>query len=420
MKKFIVTLLLSITAIGAISLAASAYFGEGATVMASDVKIIKTALKGKKICFSDADVKSALALVDFDTVTVSELPKSTEGTLLLAGRRVSEGKSIKRKNITSLVFIPASIDVSEAHFKIKIDGYAGGAEIECVLKFIDKVNYAPSADTKDEKCSLTTQESIALHGKMVGSDPEGDEIEYIVVSYPENGFLRVDESGAEYVYTPSAGYIGEDKFVYVVRDEYGNYSEPHTVKITVNKRMSSVVYEDMTDSPHYNAAVAMTAMGIMDGRLVGDARYFMPSESVSRAEFVAMAMKSVGIRADSTLCESFFDDNDEIPTALIGYVATAQRIGFIGGDFDDGQLVFRPNDAITKYEAAAMMAALIGDKGEGEESVFAEDTDVPVWARSGVYAMRMLGIFDEDEGELGAKVTRADAASYLYTLASTK
>jgi hypothetical protein len=131
-------------------------------------------------------------------------------------------------------------------------------------------------------------------------------------------------------------------------------------------------------------------------------------------------MKSVGIRADSTLCESFFDDNDEIPTALIGYVATAQRIGFIGGDFDDGQLVFRPNDAITKYEAAAIMAALAGDKGEGEESVFAEDTDVPVWARSGVYAMRMLGIFDEDEGELGAKVTRADAASYLYTLASTK
>ena len=417
MKKIIIAVLIFVAVIGAFSVGAAAYLGESGEVMSSDVKIIKTALKGKKICFSDADVKSALALVDFEKITVVELPSSTEGTLLLSGRRVGEGKSIKRKDIPALVFIPASADVEEAHFKISIDGYAGGAVIECVLKFIDKVNYAPSADTRDEECFLKTQESIALHGKMAGTDPEGDEIEYIVVSYPENGYLRVQSGSADYVYTPISGYVGEDKFVYVVRDEYGNYSEPHSVRITVNKRMSGVEYADMTDSPDYNAAVAMTAMGIMDGRLIGDARYFMPSESVSRAEFVAMAMKSVGIRADSTLSESFFDDNDEIPTALVGYVATAQKIGYINGDFSDGQLVFRPNDPITKYEAAAIMAALLGEVGDGEESVFADDTDVPTWARAGVYAMRMLGVFDEEEGDLSTAVTRADAASYLYSIA---
>lgn len=416
MKKIILTLLLVCVSVTSLVIGASAYFGESAEVMASDVTIIKTALKGKKICFSDADVKSALALADFDTITVTELPSSTEGTLLLAGRRLGEGKTVKRKNIASLVFIPASSDVTEAHFKIKVDGYAGGAEIECILKFIDKVNYAPKADESDTACSLKTQEAISLFGKMHGSDPEGDALEYIIVSYPKSGYLKISEDGASYVYNPTDGYTGTDGFVYVVRDEYGNYSEPHSVKITVTKRMSEVVYADMTDKAEYNAAVAMTAMGVMDGRLLGDMRFFMPEEAVSRAEFVAMAMKSVGVRQDSTLTASFFDDDADIPRALVGYVATAQRIGYINGDFDGSLLTFRPNDPITKYEAASIMAAIIGTDKEGEESVFAEDTDTPLWARAGVGAMRTLGIFDESEGALTEKVTRADAASYLYKL----
>ncbi len=416
MKKIILTLLLVCISCTALVIGASAYFGESAEVMASDVTIVKTALKGKKICFSDTDVKSALALADFDTITVTKLPSSTEGTLLLAGRRLGEGKTVKRKNIASLVFIPASSDVSEARFKITVDGFAGGAEIECILKFIDKVNYAPKADEKDSACSLKTQEEISLFGKMAGSDPEGDALEYMVVSYPKSGYLRILDDGSNYVYTPSDGYIGSDGFTYVVRDEYGNYSEPHSVKITVTKRMSEVVYADMTDKEEYNAAVAMTAMGVMDGRLLGDMRFFMPEETVSRAEFVAMAMKSVGIRQDSTLTASFFDDDGDIPRALVGYVATAQRIGYINGDFDGSLLTFRPNAPITKYEAAAIMAAIIGADNEGEESVFAEDVDAPIWARGSVSAMRAIGVFDEEEGTLSGNVTRANAASYLYKL----
>ncbi|MBP3584028.1 MAG: hypothetical protein J6K44_08285, partial [Clostridia bacterium] len=79
-----------------------------------------------------------------------------------------------------------------------------------------------------------------------------------------------------------------------------------------------------------------------------------------------------------------------------------------------------PNGEITKYEAAKIMCALLGAEGEGEESVFAEES-VPVWARSAVGAMRSLGIFDADSPEdLSASVTRADAARYLYKLSEIK
>lgn len=411
------TLITATLCIGAIT--SSAYFGSGISTVASDVKLIKTGLLGQKLCFNDADFKSALCLADFDTITVTEIPSSTEGTLLLGGRRVGKGRVIKRKNLGSLVFVPTSGTVSEAKFKFTVDGYAGGAELECVMKFIDKVNYAPKIDEETiDTMSLKTQESISVFGTIEATDPEGDALEYIIVSYPRHGaFEFTDKTVGKYKYTPTDGYTGKDSFVYVVRDEYGNYTTTQTVTIKVENRMCETVFLDMIDREEYNAAVAMAAMGVMDGKLIGDDSYFLPDEKVTRAEFVAMALKSAGIRADTTLTESYFDDDSDIPTSLKSYVATAQRLGIINGDFKDGSLVFSPNEEITKYEAAKIISSIIGSSDSGEESVFAENLDIPIWARAGVYTMCSLGIFTEyDTSTLSDTLSRADTANYLYKM----
>ena len=421
MKKtviLILTLSILASAVG-LTVSAATNLGYGAQVVASDVNMIKTGLYGKKLCFNEADFKSALCLANFDSITITKIPSSTEGTLLLAGKRVGEGRVIKRKNIGALVFVPATNSVKECRFAFTVKGYAGGAEIECIMKFIDKVNYAPEPDENAVSASLVkTQESISVWGDFSVKDPEGDEISYIMVSYPKRGSVEILDDSARYCYTPRDGFTGSDKFVYVARDEYGNYSEPITVKIRVNERMCDAEYVDMVDREEYNAAVAMTAMGVMSGKMLGDDMYFMPDEEISRAEFVAIAMKSVGIRPDSTLTSTYFDDDADISPSLRGYIATAQRIGLVGGDFSDGKLLFSPNEPITKYEAAKIMATLVGANAEGEESVFASDDDIPVWARAGVYAMYALGVFDADDGQsVGENVSRADTASFLYKIA---
>ena len=176
--------------------------------------------------------------------------------------------------------------------------------------------------------------------------------------------------------------------------------------------MSDQVYKDMGERSEYNAAVAMSAMGIMGGTLVGDDSYFMPEESVSRAEFVSMAMKALGVRPDSSVSKTFFDDNDSIPVSLLPYVATAARIGVVDGDVQNNRLLFRPNDTITKYEAARILASLMGVKGDEDAEYFDEAT-VPTYARAGVSAMIRLKIFDEGE-DYTERVSRADAAEYLY------
>lgn len=422
MKKTISLLILASTLLSMLcfgGIESAAFFGTGGAVVAADVSMIKTALIGQKICFTDGDFKSALALPDFDTITITELPLSTEGTLLLSGRRVGKGRVIKRKNLGALVFIPASDTVRECSFKFTVDGYAGGAEIKCIMKFIDKVNYAPEAlgDTTGAS-AINTQQSISVWGNLGATDPEGDKIEYIIVTYPKRGTLTLteDENG-RYCYTPNGNYKGKDKFTYVVRDEYGNYSKPMTVSIKVNERMCDTVYRDMEEREEYNAAVAMTAMGVMSGVQLGDDLYFNPDERITRAEFVAMAMKCAGIKIDTSLAATFFDDDSAISPSLKGYIATAQRTGLIVGDFRDGKLLFSPNEEISRYEAAKILADISGTNTEGEESVFAGDNDIPVWARSGVYAMCSLGVFDSDDtSSLGEKITRADVAEYLYRI----
>ena len=422
MKKIIVKVIFSavlVTILCGISLESSAFFGTGVSVVAENVNLIKTGLLGQKLSFSDGDFKSALCISDFDTITVTEIPSSTEGTLLLNGRRVGKGRVIKRKNLGGLVFVPSSSEITESRFKFTVEDYAGGAEIECIMKFISKVNYAPKIDEAVSSAStLTTQEAIGVYGTLGANDPENDMLEYIVVTYPKRGTLEIiNIENGNFKYTPKDGFTGTDKFTYVARDEYGNYSKPATVSIKVKTRMCETVYLDMEDREEYNAAVAMTSMGIMGGKLLGDDNYFLPDEAVTRAEFVAMAMKCFGIRADSSLSSSYFDDDSDIPVSLKGYVATAQRIGLISGDFKDGKLIFSPNNEITKYEAAKILSSIIGTESEGEESVFAEDYDVPVWARAGVYAMRSLGIFSEaDSATLNNNVTRADTANYLYKI----
>lgn len=419
MKKRLLAFVLTLIILcGGLSVSANAAFGSGVAVIAEESGMVKTGLLGKKLCFSDGDFKSAFTVSDFKQIKITALPSSNEGTLLLAGRRVREGQEIKRRNIAAMVFVPASKEVVEASFKFILDGGAG-TESVCRMRFIDKINEAPTAEAEKEAgISLTTQADISLFGRMRATDPEGDALEFIIVSYPKNGILSITDKGTgKYRYTPSEGFSGYDRFSFVARDEYGNYSNVTTVGIRIIERMSDEVFCDMTDRGEYNAAVAMSAMGIMGSTRVGDDLYFMPDELITRAEFVAMAMKACGIGADDEDAASCFDDNSDIPTSLVGYVARAQRMGIIDGEFGDGGLTFKPNAPITKYEAAMIMAELIG-VGKTEDEVYFDTADIPIFARSGVGAMITLGIFDTygDGMDFTSAVTRAEGAEYLYKL----
>lgn len=418
MKKIILFTLLAAALTSIFATAATATdIGAGISAVAENVVLIKSGLCGQKMQFCDTDFKTALGLADFGKITVHTLPSSQDGILMLKDRRVSEGQSIRRRELGDLAFIPTDKTVNESEFYFSLDR-GSEAKILCRMRFLDRINYAPSVNDKSEDSPcVTTQNGISVYGKLTATDPEGDALVYSVIKYPRYGTLKINEDG-EFAYTPTDERTGFDKFVYTVRDEYGNYTKPQTMTLKVIERMSDVVFCDMKDRAGYNAAVSMAAMGIMSGSRLGDDIYFDPDGSVSRAEFVAMAMKALSIKADTTLTSTFFDDNGSIPRSLVSYVATAARCGIVNGAFENGELNFRPNDTITRCEAAIIMSNLVNLKSE--YAVFSEIdgiNTVPVWARPHVGAMYEVGIFSEDD-ELNMQqlLTREEVAEYLYRL----
>lgn len=424
MKKALSILLALIFALSIATVCASALtVGSGTQVIAEELGMIKTGLLGKPLKFSDTDFKTALGTQSFRKITVTKLPDAEDGVLMLGDRKLEAGQSVRRRSLASLCFIPASDAVTESSFCFTADELCGGAELRCTLKFIEKVNYSPEINTDTGvSTAVTTQQGISVWGVMKAEDPEDDDIDYIIVSYPKYGTLTLSkEVKGEFIYTPTGDYEGRDSFIFVARDEYGNYSKPEEVSVKITSRMCGVVYIDTRGARQENAVIAMTAMGIMDGKLIGDDMYFSPDDAVTRAEFIAMAMKTLGVRPNSQLKESFFDDNDDIPKSLMGYVATAQRKGIINGAFDGESLNFRPNEPITKYEASIIMAKLLGEENGDVSVSFENMQDIPVWARDEVGSMFRLGIFSAEECiTRDATPTRIEVAEYLYRLSSVK
>lgn len=427
MKRNISCLLLLAILLGtAATLPLGAYVrvSYGADCLAEQAELIKTALRGDSFRFLETDFKQALGVSRIDSVTVLTLPPAADGTLKLKESAVLCGQVIRGGDIADLTFTPADDKMESTSFTFCANTSAGTTALTCTLRTADSINYAPSAGERGTSLYVKTQKGIAVYGEMSAEDPEGDALTYLVIAYPQRGTLtQLDSASGEFCYVPAAGATGEDSFVYVARDGYGNYSYPVTVKIAVSDRSTAQVYADLAGHPAHHAALVLAEKNILLGAIEGDGMYFYPDGEVSRGEFLVMAMKSAGIAPATGIGKTWFDDDAKIPASIKGYVATAQLYGYVNGSFDGSGLYFEADRAVTRAEAAVIMNNILNIASPSVRPVFADTSDIPVWARDSVYALHDAGILALTEGEsvrASEPITRADAARALYGMLEYK
>ncbi len=385
---------------------------DGTSHFTEDAMLIKSGYLGKTVSFRAKDFKQALGTNKLEAITVTSLPEAGDGSLLLSSSRIGVGDSIPASALDLLKFIPASETVSESRFTFTAGNIAGGAEITCHIRLVDKKNSAPTVSSAS--LSVSTQTDISYFGSLSASDADGDGLYFRVTAYPKNGTLTLlDRETGSFRYTPKDGYAGKDSFTYVARDEYGHFSTEGTVSVTVKKRTSSLVYADVAGTADELAAICLTDAGVMLGRLSGDGMYFDPEETVSRGEFTAMAMKVAGIVPSAGVFDTCFDDNDKIPASIRPYIATAQSLGVVRGAFDGTGLYFDAERPVTRAEAAVIVCKLMKVSTEESAAVLAAGGDIPVWAQAEVGTLYAAGAFDN--ATENAKLTRADVAGLLYS-----
>ncbi len=333
--------------------------------------------------------------------------------LKLGTLQVAEGQTVRSEYLSILRFVPANEQVRYTSCTFSHDD----TEIPCTLNLLNAVNYAPTFAAGAS--AVKTYRGVACYGNLPASDPEGDRLDYQVVEYPTHGILTMtDRARGAYVYAPAAGYTGSDAFTVVVRDEYGNYSGTQTVSVQVGK--SDTHFTDVEGHWCENAAIALYDAGIATAVRYQNGLSFCPTDAVSREEFVTMVMKTLGV-STLTDAESSFADNSEIAVEYRPYVATAQRLGYIGGREVDGARCFAPKDCITRAEAAVLLNNVFGYETDGAVSVFADDGAIPTWARGAVYALTAAGVFNGDgEGAIrpSALLDRASTVQMLYNIQS--
>ncbi|KOA21436.1 bacterial Ig-like domain (group 1) [Clostridium homopropionicum DSM 5847] len=118
------------------------------------------------------------------------------------------------------------------------------------------VNTSPTAAIGD----LTVNEDETGNGTLQGSDVDGDELIYTIVSGPSHGTVNLGVNG-EYTYTPVSNYNGEDSFTYKVNDG----------KVDSNTAQVSITVKEVNDAPTAtNGALTVNEDEIENGTLQGN------------------------------------------------------------------------------------------------------------------------------------------------------
>ena len=381
-------------------------------VIANDSSMAMAGIKGGRITFDAEDFARAMNVSSVKSITITEAPPIADGELLIGTSVVNGNQTVSGANISLMTYSQKSDTGAASYFKFKTED--SPYEIKCELYMLDSVNHAPTLSTAPElTLDVSTHKNVKLYGTLSAYDPDGDDMKIEIVSYPKRGILTmVDAAEGRYTYAPAENFTGADSFTYVARDKYGNYSASKTVSLTVRSTAASVEYEDLVDSPYHNAALTMAEYRIMGA---GEGSLFLPDGTVSREDFLIMAMRSVGITDVAEASTTPFADTADMTDTGRAYVSAAYELGYIKGTYVGDTLCYLPNEPISRAEAAVIVANIIDAATPAVTPVFSDSADVPTFAIGAVASLNYMGILSDRSGSImaNADLTRGEAAEML-------
>ena len=386
-------------------------------VIANENNIIKASnINNGEFLFDTSDFDNSLNTT-VNQITICSLPSDKYGRLMLDNLYVVENQVIKREDFSMLHFVSSDNSIENCFFTFKPNN--SEYVIECTLKALKSVNFSPVA-SNGEVLSVWTQTDIASYGTLTGYDPDGDELKYEIVSYPQKGLVEITDCiNGDYIYTPYVNAKGVDSFSYRIVDSFGNYSEECTVKVKVEKLRTSLVYSDIEDCKHKNAIILMTEMDILEASINSNGELmFLPQEAVSREDFLVALMKTMGAKSVPSVQKTRFADDYEVDENCKGYVEVAYSLGIIDGTFESDGLHFYPKKSITLAEASIMINNIIGAKADNILPTFKDDNEIPSWASEDISILCDLGILQKENGKINPNrfLTKEQVSQILMSL----
>lgn len=334
-------------------------------------------------------------------ICITGLPEPAAGTVMLGSRVLRAGDILSADQIGQMTFHPLRTQWDKSATVSYLPIYENRVESTAVMTISirGKEDKAPVA----EDLAIETYKNLPNDGVLKVTDPEGEKLTYTVVRAPRRGTVTLREDGS-FTYTPKKNKVGVDSFTYTAADPAGNVSREATVTVQILKPTDSRQYTDTVGQDCRFAAEWMRNTGLFSGETVSGQSCFFPEKTVSRGDFIAMAVKLLEIPMEETDYSMIPTD---VPLWLKPYVGAAMRAGLLSGLPEEEADVFSPDSPITGGEAAVILQNALD---LSVQSALSEDGDVPAWAAVAVAAMTENGMPMQYDGVL----TRADVAKMLY------
>ena len=139
-------------------------------------------------------------------------------------------------------------------FTFKVNDGELDSNIATVSVTVKPVNDAPSANGQSVSTAEDTDKAVIL----TGSDVDGNNLTYSIVSQPAHGILS--GTAPNLTYTPAANYNGSDSFTFKVNDGIVD-SSPATVSITITPVNDAPVADGQSVNTAEDTAKAITLSG---------------------------------------------------------------------------------------------------------------------------------------------------------------
>ena len=184
----------------------------------------------------------------------------------------------------------------------------------------------------------------------------------------------------------------------------GGYGYVSSVYVDIDED-NNVVFSDIENHWAKAEIEDFASNGYVGGY---DDNTFRPNNDITRAEFVTIINKYFGFtKAEG---ENFTDVNED--AWYYKDVCIGVREGYING-YQDG--TFRPNEPITREEAASIVRTITGLVENGS-SKFTDDNEIGSWAKKAVYALsdnKIMSGYEDNTFRPKNKITRAEAVATL-------
>ena len=368
-------------------------FGIAGGVLAAEVDCDAT------YCFTAQDFSGEEEVVG---ICITQLPESHTGTVMLGNRVLREGDILTAEQLSQMTFMPLRREEDAAATVTYLPIYENRVEKSATMTISirGKEDKAPVA----EDMAVETYKNLPNEGKLKVNDPEGQGMTFTLVRAPKRGEVTIQADGS-FVYTPKKNKVGVDSFVYTAADPAGNVSREATVTVQILKPTDSRLYTDTVGNACRFEAEWLKNSGLFTGECIGGESCFFPDKTVSRGDFLAMAVKTLDIPVENT---DYSGIPADVPMWLKPYVGAALRSGLLEGwpQTETGSW----DMAITGAEAAVLLQNALDLTAE--DATAETNQEIPVWAATAIAVMNQYGV----ELAVDAPMTRAQVAQVLYQI----